>query len=222
MLGCMPEPAEPRPYHHGRLRPALLDAAERSLRERGADHLSLRDLARDIGVSHAAPRRHFEDRQALLDALAEVGFVRLGAAMSTALAGGDSERGFSARVLDAVSAFAHFAVENAALYELMNSSKHRPGATRVAQAAAAAFAQMVDLIEEGQTREVLEQGDPEEVGIILYATVQGITTMINSGMIDAERLDRLIDTAVSQFLRGARPAAGPGGPAPDEPTPGEH
>ena len=68
-----------RPYHHGNLRTALLEQAERTVRERGAQALSLRELARDAGVSHGAPRRHFPDRQALLDALAEAGFVRLGA-----------------------------------------------------------------------------------------------------------------------------------------------
>lgn len=197
------EPAEQHPYHHGNLRAALLDAAERQLRERGADQLSLRDLAREIGVSHAAPRRHFTDRQSLIDALAEEGFVRLGSTLRTSLA--EAEDTFPARVRDAVSAFAHFATENAALLELMNSSKHRPGATRIANAAEATFEQMIELIEDGQTLGALEPGDPERIGIILYATVQGIATMVNGNMIDAEKFDELVETAVDQFLRGARP-----------------
>ncbi|MFC8424211.1 TetR/AcrR family transcriptional regulator [Streptomyces sp. NPDC057236] len=200
----MPEPAGHRPYHHGNLRAALLDAAERSLRAHGADQLSLRDLARELGVSHAAPRRHFADRQAVLDALAEAGFVRLGAALRAALTAGESDD-FPTRVRNAVSAYAHFATGNAALCELMNTSKHHPGATVVTRAAATAFGQMTRLIEEGQERGELEQGDPEQVGLILYATVQGITAMVNSGAIGEEQLDGLVDTAVSQFLRGARP-----------------
>jgi AcrR family transcriptional regulator len=48
-----------RPYHHGNLRTALLTAAERTLRERGVEQVSLRDLARQVGVSHGAPSRHF-------------------------------------------------------------------------------------------------------------------------------------------------------------------
>ncbi|MCP3012463.1 TetR/AcrR family transcriptional regulator [Nocardiopsis dassonvillei] len=196
-------PAGQRPYHHGNLRSAILDAAARQLREHGADQLSLRDLAREVGVSHAAPRRHFADRQALLDALAEAGFVRLGEALRTALAeAGDA---FDVRVHRAVLAFARFATENAALLELMNSGKHRPGATRLAEAAEAAFGQVRELIEEGQERGALEHGDPERIGIILYATVQGLATMVNGDMIDADRLDGLVETAVEQFLRGARP-----------------
>src|SRR5919106_3981679 len=76
-----------RPYHHGNLRGALLAAAERTVRERGVQELSLRELAREIGVSHGAPRRHFPDRQALLDALAEAGFARLGAELRAAVEG---------------------------------------------------------------------------------------------------------------------------------------
>ena len=67
-----------RPYHHGNLRTELLSCAERALSEGGLAQLSLRDLARQAGVSHAAPRRHFADKQALLDALAQDGFERLG------------------------------------------------------------------------------------------------------------------------------------------------
>ncbi|MEV0278774.1 TetR/AcrR family transcriptional regulator [Streptomyces sp. NPDC050610] len=199
----MPESAEQRPYHHGNLRTALLDAAERGLRERGADQLSLRDLAREIGVSHAAPRRHFTDRQALLDALAEAGFVRLGGTLRAALA--EAEDDFPARVRNTVTAFVRFAAANPALLELMNSSKHRAGATQIADAAEAAFAQMIELIEDGQAHGELESGDPERIGIVLFATAQGIATMVNSNMIDSARLDELVGTAVEQFLRGARP-----------------
>lgn len=199
----MTEPTKQRPYHHGNLRAALLDAAERSLREHGADQLSLRDLAREVDVSHAAPRRHFPDRQALLDALAETGFVRLSNALRTALA--ETESAFPARVQNAVSTFAHFATENAALLDLMNFTKHRPGATRIADAAEAAFGQITELIEEGQEHGALEKGDPERIGIILYATTQGICTMVNGNMIAPELLDDLIEKAVEQFLRGACP-----------------
>ncbi len=65
-----------RPYHHGTLRPALLDAAERMLERDGPDQLSLRAIARAAGVSHAAPAHHFGDLRGLLTALAATGFRR--------------------------------------------------------------------------------------------------------------------------------------------------
>lgn len=201
----MLDDADRRPYHHGNLHTALLDAAERSLREHGADQLSLRDLAKEIGVSHTAPRRHFADRQALLDALAEEGFDRLGSALRSALA--ESNHEFPSRVRNAVAAFACFATENAALYELMNSSKHRLVASRISEASETAFSPMIELIEEGQKLGALEAGNPERIGIILFATVQGITTMVNGGMISSNLLDELIETALKQFLLGAQPLA---------------
>jgi AcrR family transcriptional regulator len=197
----MDEQSEQRRYHHGGLRTALLDAAERSVRAHGVAQLSLRDLAREVGVSHAAPRRHFADRQELLDALAEEGFNRLGESIRRALDDADEE--FATRTRGAVSAFAHFATENSALLELMNSTKHQGGSS-TARAAAAAFEPIVDLIREGQAQGVLEAGEPEGLGLILYATVSGIATLVNTNVVPAGRLDELTDTAVGQFLRGTR------------------
>ena len=64
-------------YQRGNLRDVLLDQAEIVVKQRGVDQLSLRELAREAGVSHGAPRSHFIDRKALLDAIAERGFIRL-------------------------------------------------------------------------------------------------------------------------------------------------
>jgi AcrR family transcriptional regulator len=201
--GPVPEATPERPYHHGNLRTALLDAAERGLRDRGADQLSLRDLAREIGVSHAAPRRHFPDRQALLDALAVTGFARLEAALRTASAAADDD--FPSQVRATMTAYTRFATENAALLELMYTSKHRPGAERIVAAADAPFRLMHDLIVRGQALGALAAGDPERIGIVLFATLQGIATIINGNLVKPELLDGLVETAVEQFLRGARP-----------------
>jgi AcrR family transcriptional regulator len=80
-------PAAKRTYHHGDLRRALLDAAWRLVAEKGLAALTLRELARAAGVSHAAPYHHFPSRTALLDALAEEGFAGLDRAMGEAKAG---------------------------------------------------------------------------------------------------------------------------------------
>lgn len=80
-------PAAKRNYHHGDLRRALLDAAWRLVAEKGLAALTLRELARAAGVSHAAPYHHFPTRTALLDALAVEGFAGLDRAMAEAKAG---------------------------------------------------------------------------------------------------------------------------------------
>src|SRR5438477_2745263 len=68
-----------RPYHHGNLRQALIDGALELIEERGVPALTLREVARRVGVTHAAPKRHFADRSALVAALAEHGFRGLAA-----------------------------------------------------------------------------------------------------------------------------------------------
>src|SRR4051794_35531942 len=106
-----------RPYHHGNLRSTLLSAAERTLASGGVAALSLRELARQVGVSHAAPRRHFAHKQALLDALAEEGFVRLGGELRDAMDASDGS--FDARLRAFAHAYVRFATEHGALLELM-------------------------------------------------------------------------------------------------------
>lgn len=71
-------------YHHGNLKQALLDRAAEVIADQGIEALSLRALARDVGVSHAAPARHFRDKKALLSALATEGYMRFSAYVTDA------------------------------------------------------------------------------------------------------------------------------------------
>jgi AcrR family transcriptional regulator len=193
-----------RPYHHGNLRTALLAQAERTVRERGVNELSLRELARELGVSHGAPRRHFPDRQALLDALAESGFERLGADLRTAVAGAGED--FQARLETTAKAYIQFAIEDAELLELMFAGKHRESAQDLAEAADRAFSVLFEVIGQGQAEGALEPGDPERVGLLLFATVQGIAALITASMVEADQLDWLLPEAIAHFLRGSRTA----------------
>ena len=80
----MNKAATEKAYHHGDLRQALVDAACRHLLESGADTLSLRALARELGVSQTAPYRHFESKNALFAAVASHGFMLLVDQLNTA------------------------------------------------------------------------------------------------------------------------------------------
>lgn len=113
-------------YHHGELRPALLQAAARILEKKGVEALSLRDLARRAGVSHNAPYRHFADRQALLDALADEGFALLAQALE-----GKSWR-------EQAAAYVRFALASPERFRLMFSAPRHAGLReRIEQAAGA-------------------------------------------------------------------------------------
>jgi AcrR family transcriptional regulator len=109
--------AEARPYHHGDLRRALIDAARRLLESEGPSALSLRAVAREAGVSPAAPYHHFKDKGELLDAVAHEGWDMLDAALAKAKAAAMSSSRDPLSELGV--AYVCFAQQNPALYRVM-------------------------------------------------------------------------------------------------------
>jgi AcrR family transcriptional regulator len=126
----------PRPYHHGDLRACLLDAAARWLDERGAETLTLRELARAAGVSHAAPYHHFAGRDELLAGVAELAFDRLADALAAAADAPDA----ALALLDIGESYVREALAHPAQFRLMfgpmlaRKSEH-PGLQRAAERA---------------------------------------------------------------------------------------
>jgi AcrR family transcriptional regulator len=113
-------------YHHGALADALVSAALARVEEHGVEGLSMRDLAQSLGVSHAAPYRHFADRDALLAAVAARGFEDLVVVYEAALETPGDGR---ARLRAATRAFFDFAVGRPHLYRLMFESNLLNGPT---------------------------------------------------------------------------------------------
>jgi len=112
-------PAAPKPtgrYHHGDLRRALIETALCVVEEQGVAALTLRELGRRLGVSHAAPAHHFPDRLALLVAVAIEGFQRLAAGMERAAAAHPAGAG---RLVAAGEAYLTFALDHPSLLEVM-------------------------------------------------------------------------------------------------------
>jgi AcrR family transcriptional regulator len=107
---------EPKPYHHGDLRRALLEAAERVLERDGVGALSLRAVAREAGVSAAAPYHHFKDKDDLLAGVAKAGFEQMTDYMRNAALAAVDPR---ARLNAIGVAYVCFARDNPALYHLM-------------------------------------------------------------------------------------------------------
>ncbi|MCG9917304.1 MAG: TetR/AcrR family transcriptional regulator [Phenylobacterium sp.] len=110
------DPPESRPYHHGDLRRALVEAACRLLEREGAAALSLRAVAREAGVSPAAPYHHFKDKSELLDAVAHEGWDKLAIAFQAAREAHTSARD---RVRELGVAYVGFANRHPDLYRVM-------------------------------------------------------------------------------------------------------
>jgi hypothetical protein len=89
----------------------------------------------------------------------------------------------------------------------MFASKHGDQSGALIETSERAFEAMFELIAQGQAEGALEAGEPERVGMVLFATIQGIAALISSGMIEADQLEGLVADAIARFLRGSRTAA---------------
>ncbi len=166
-------------YHHGALADALVAAALARTEENGVEAISMRELAQSLGVSHAAPYRHFADRDDLLAAVAARGFEDLVAAYEAAL---ETPGGGRARLRAATRAFFDFAVRRPRLYRLMFESDllSRPSPPAVLIPPAEASYRLLWRAVEG----AYPDADDVEVkirSVIMMSTSHGFLSLDNAG-----------------------------------------
>lgn len=191
----------PRPYHHGNLREALLRAAETALEARGVAQLSLRELSRELGVSHASPQRHFATRQDLIDALAIMGFERLSSVMAKAAEARTAD--IAARLTKAAFAYAGFALKHPALFALMYEAKLRPNMLpELRTAVVSAFSHVPKILKEGQEAGKIVPGDPDRLALTFGATLHGLVSLSIEGKIKGIALKTIIPETVRHLLNG--------------------
>ena len=196
--------ASPRPYHHGHLREALLRAAEKTLESGGVQRISLRELSRELGVSQGAPRRHFADKQALLDALALRGFERF----DEALGGAAGKRGqdFKARLTEVARAYVGFALKHPALLSLMFEAKQRTDAPReLLEASERAFAHGPVTFAEAQAAGEVVPGDPARLALVVLSALRGLVSISTNGKFKGVSLDHLTGEIIERMILGFRP-----------------
>ncbi|MGX1776749.1 TetR/AcrR family transcriptional regulator [Nocardia brasiliensis] len=182
-----------------------MERAEEALREHGLEDLSLRQLARDVGVTHNAPSRHFADKQALLDALAVRGFQRIGGIFG-GLAAEAGPLSFEDRFILIARTYLDFALANPALLNLMFARKHSPSAgAEMSTAVVNAFAVPVALTIDAQKRGEIIDGDPLRIGLTVAIALQGLASFVISGVIDADNIDDLLHETVTNLTRGLHP-----------------
>lgn len=189
-----------RTYHHGDLRNALIQAGQELLAEEGVAGLELRKVARRAGVSHAAPYRHFADRQALLVAIAEQGFQLLGAQIRAALI--EAPTDVTAHIEHAGRAYVLFARENPALIREMFSGLtiDRKADTSLYAASKAVFGQIAAIMQRGQEQELIAKGDPNKQTFVMWSLIHGLAMLMIEHQIPAEYSDAVEDT-VKMFMQ---------------------
>ena len=170
-------------YHHGDLRQALVEEAIALIAEKDVSSLSLREVARRIGVSHAASYRHFEDKEALLAAVAEEGFMGLTKALNAALATAASH---PLRRLEASGVgYVQYAIAYPSHYRVMfgaygsNPDKY-PSLKKSGQQS---FGILVNVVEEGQAAGAICPGEPKQLAWVAWSLVHGLAMLLIDGQL---------------------------------------
>lgn len=170
-----------KPYHHGNLRRALVEAALELIDQRGVDDLSVREVARRAGVSSGAPFRHFADKSALLAAVAEDAqrsFLEHTDAALRAAPHDPIERFQAIGV-----AFVEFAVAHPARFRVMNLAAVREvGGDALAELRAKTRDVLRTLVVAAQEAGRLPPGDPAPLMVTAYALVYGLSRLYVDGL----------------------------------------
>lgn len=195
-------------YHHGDLRRALIGAALELVRQRGLDGFTLREAARIVGVSQAAPYRHFADKEALLAGVAEEGYRKLcQSLLDTPVHGTPLERLRAQGRL----CFA-FYLADPALFQVMSSRApslrdRHPG---LAQAWKSVNEVLLQSLVAAQRAGEIRDGNPMEIGLAISAMVHGLAAFTIDGHLgfgpdDRSRAMDVYDRVRTILFQGLHP-----------------
>ena len=197
-------PAERGTYHHGDLRRAIIDAALEAIREEGSPDFSLRALARRVGVAPSAPYRHFEDKTALLAAIAAEGFRLLADGLRKA--GGRADPGSLDHLRELGVAYVRFAARHRAHFRIMFRPElaDKTPYPELLAAASDSFSVLTAGIRAAQSSGVVRS---EETGRLVRASwgmVHGIAALAVAGQFgqSAKKIEAIARSASDALIRG--------------------
>jgi AcrR family transcriptional regulator len=193
-------PASKAAYHHGDLRAACVRAAMELLEEGGEAALSLRAVARRAGVSPAAPYRHYADREALVSAVAAVGYRELAERLAAAHPSPSTPQ----QLAGVATAYVQFALDRPALFRIMFGEPcDRDNDERVAATAAVSL----------YVREIVQRSfphaDADAMATAIWALAHGLAFLHLDGKLDARSPTVVADrvtAAIQALLTATNPA----------------
>jgi len=168
---------ESKTYHHGNLKEALITAGLDILSEHGLEGLSLRNVAKKIGVSHTAPYNHFPDKQALLAAISTAGHEQLHQILLDTF---EKSKDNPPNIIAEISwAYLQFALDNPAKFKLMFSGaleeeRNHPAYMEISGKSIALFEEIIAFC---QGKGQLPPGRVDSLAIKLWSSVHGFATL---------------------------------------------
>ncbi|WP_165909527.1 TetR/AcrR family transcriptional regulator [Variovorax guangxiensis] len=178
-------------YHHGDLKAGLLAYAREQMERDNLDGLSMREMAKAVGVSHTAAYRHFQDKRALMEAVALQGFEEMQAACQSAIDAAPA--GARSRLKACGSAYVGFGLRSprllAHMFGAVAQSRSNEG---LVQAGARLFDQLLQLVGDGQADGTFREGDARQLSHTCWAMVHGLSALLGVGVMRTP--DAQIDT----------------------------
>ncbi len=177
-------------YHHGDLENALIRAGVEILSKEGIEGLSLRKVAKRVGVSYAAPYAHFKDRQALIAAISTEGFKQLYNALDAAISAHADDP--KQQLVEGAWAYVQFAMDNTDIFKIMFSGalekeKDYPSFVEISQKT---FDRVMDVVRACQSAGVLRPAPLELMAVSVWGQVHGVISLALEGQISHTVLDR--------------------------------
>ncbi|WOJ96048.1 TetR/AcrR family transcriptional regulator [Congregibacter brevis] len=203
----MTQAASQRAYHHGNLRAELLEEAVEQLRHTPAEQLSLRAVARALGVSQTAPYRHFSGKEALLAAIATRGYRELLDLLGSARdAGGDSA---SQQLRLVARSYVDFAETQEQIFKLMFGPLVQPSADypELRGVSRETLLLVQSILQHGMHNGEFEEQDVIYLANASWAGIHGVATLrVDTPGLYSKHIDllRQIDVAVNAFINGIR------------------
>lgn len=186
-----------RAYHHGDLKEALIEAALKILRSEGLEALTLRAVAREVGVTQAAPYRHFADRRALVAAVAERGFVWLQEAMLEGIRSAQGRAGLR----QVAVAYVRFGLDNPAVYRVMFGPEvaNTADLPSLRQTARPVLGFVAEGIRQLQNAGLVGEGDPHLMAVATWSALHGLVMLTLDGQTSSVATD--VDVLVAEATR---------------------
>jgi len=204
-------------YHHGDLRNALITAGADILAKSGVQALNLREVARHAGVSHMAPYRHFADKQALIEAIAEEGFRQLWCTIEQAMIPPSISTAENLIMLG--QAYVQFAMRHPNYFRIMfGSARNQPKSQQLYIASKAGFQMLIEILQRGQTEGEIIQNDSFDQAKMLWTMMHGLAILIidnqftDAGDNLSDYANNLVRQCILQVINGLKK---PTQPAPE-------
>jgi AcrR family transcriptional regulator len=194
----------PSRYHHGNLKETLVRVGIRVIEERGEASFTIRELAKMVGVSHAAAYRHFRSKRELLAQIAEEGFHGLQASFDKALKE-NAGRSCRARIKALGVCYVRYALEHSGHFRAMFHMELQAHSDlpSLKEAATGAFNTLLDAVTEGIARRELVRRPARGLAMVAWSAVHGASLLLLDEQIDAPPApEELIELVIERLDAG--------------------